>query len=283
MPNIDDIFDYLDNAKWFSTLDLASGFHQIPVALADQEETAFSTPSGHYEFTRMPYRLKNAPRAFQCIINNSLAGLIGTECFVYVDDINAQSDSFETYLDRLRHVLNRLRANNFVIQPAKCEFAKSEIIYLGHKISDKGLIPTKDKLGKIRNFPQPRDVKSLQRFLGLWEYYRKFIPNFSEKMAPLNKLLRGQKARSDFIWPDVAESTFKEHINKVTSGKLILHFPDFTKPLLLHTDASNFTLSAVLSQHDSDGNIRPVSFASRTLNRAEENYSTIEKQMLSIV
>ncbi len=197
MPNIDDIFDYLGNAKWFSTLDLASGFHQIPVALADQEKTAFSTPSGHYEFTRMPYGLKNAPRAFQHIINNCLAGLIGTECFVYVDDIIVYSDSFETHLERLRHVLNHLRANNFVIQPAKCEFAKSEIIYLGHKISDKGLIPTEDKLEKISNFPQPRDVKSLQRFLGLCGYYRKFIPNFSEKMAPLNKLLRGQITPSE--------------------------------------------------------------------------------------
>ncbi len=159
LPNISDTLDYLGNAKLFTTLDLTSGFRQIPVVAEHQEKTAFSTPTGHYEFTRMPYGVCNAPRVFQRIINNCLQGLLGAECFVYVDDIIIHADSFQTHQLWLQHVFNRLRQNGFVIQPVKCEFARPALAYLGHIISEKGLLPMPDKLEKIRKFPAPQNIK----------------------------------------------------------------------------------------------------------------------------
>lgn len=123
IPNITEIIDHLGRAKYFTSLDLASGFHQIPLKREDQEKTAFSTPEGNYEFTCMPFGLKNAPRVFQRIINTSLAGLVGNECFVYMDDIIVFSTSFEDHLVYLQKVLAQLQKFGFVIQPDKCEFA----------------------------------------------------------------------------------------------------------------------------------------------------------------
>lgn len=136
----------MGQAKIFTTLDLASGFHQISIKAEHRTKTAFSTHEGHYEFNKMPFGLKNAPATFQRIINHSLSGLIGNECFVYLDDIVIYLSNFEDHIKRLRNVLQRLEANGFVIQPDKCEFLKSEICYLGHVISSEGIRPNPAKV-----------------------------------------------------------------------------------------------------------------------------------------
>jgi len=188
LPNITDILDQLGNAKYFSTLDLASGYHQIPMATNDKQKTAFSTPYGHYEFNRMSFGLKNAPATFQRLMNSVLTGLQGLKCFVYLDDIVIYVASLEDHNKRLKEVLKRLQNYNLKLQPNKCEFLRKEVMYLGHVISEKGISPDPSKLEAIQNFPIPKRVKDVQSFIGLAGYYRRFIENFSKIAKPLTKL-----------------------------------------------------------------------------------------------
>ncbi|KAK7605320.1 hypothetical protein V9T40_007178 [Parthenolecanium corni] len=279
LPRIEDIFDRLGRARLFSTLDLASGFHQIPIAPSDQEKTAFSTHEGHFEYTRMPFGLKNAPRVFQRAMNACLAGYIGTQAFIYLDDIIIFSEDFDQHMVRLRNILSRLRQFGFLIQPDKCEFLKSDIVYLGHQVSADGLRPVSEKLDKLRRFPIPTNLKELQGFLGLVNYYHKFIPNYSDKIQPLLHLTR---KGVEFLWNDERNKTF-EAMKKVIENEAVLQYPNFDKTFFLHTDASNVAVGAVLSQYDSENNLRPILFESSTLNHAQRNYSTIERELYAIV
>lgn len=190
LPNITDILDQLGNAKYFTTLDLASGYHQIPMANNDKNKTAFSTPYGHYEFNRMPFGLKNAPATFQRLMNAVLTGLQGIKCLIYLDDIVIFGASFQEHNKRLIEVLRRLRENNLKLQPDKCEFLRKEVTYLGHIITENGISPDPSKLEAVKNFPTPKKVKDIQAFIGLAGYYRKFIENFSKIAKPLTKLTK---------------------------------------------------------------------------------------------
>jgi len=150
-PDITEILDQLRNAKYFTTLDLASGYHQIPMAEEDKQKTAFSTPYGHYEFNRMPCGLKNAPATFQRLMNSVLTGMQGLKCLVYLDDCHLRS--LEDHNKRFEEVLQRLRENNLKLQPDKCEFLRKETIYLGHIISENGISLDSSKLTAIKEFP----------------------------------------------------------------------------------------------------------------------------------
>ena len=275
IPQIDDIFDALGNARLFTTLDLASGFHQIPIHPRDRPKTAFSTHTGHYEFNRMPFGLANAPATFQRVMNYALSGTIGSECFVYLDDIIIYSSTFEQHLQKLRTIFRRLYDNHLLIQLDKTEFLKTEVAYLGHIISENGISPNPKKIKEILELPPPNDLKSVQRFLGMAGYYRRFIQNYSELSKPLSLLTH---KNHEFQWTDEQQKSFERLKKEMTSDKLMLHFPDFTKEFALNTDASSYAIGAVLSQDE-----RPIAFASRTLNSAEQNYSTIEKELLAIV
>lgn len=275
IPNIDDIFDQLGNSKYFTTLDLASGFHQIPVHPKDQEKTAFSTHQGHFEFVKMPFGLKNAPATFQRIMNSVLTGLVGNECFVYLDDIIIYSSNFSEHLRKLEKVFQRIQANHLMIQPDKSEFIHTQIQYLGHIICKDGIKPNPTKIQALKNYPRPKNEKEIQQFLGLCGYYRKFIQNYSEKTKPLTNLL---KKSTKFEWKNEQQNSFLQLIQELTSDSLLLQYPDFEKLFSLSTDASKFAIGAVLNQEN-----KPISYASRTLNKAEINYSVIEKELLAIV
>ncbi len=276
IPNIDEILDHLGNSRIFTTLDLASGFHQIPVKIEHRLKTAFSTHQGHFEFLKMPFGLKNAPSTFQRIMNQSLSGLIGTECLVYLDDIIIYSYNFATHLTKLDKVFQRLREHKFLVQLDKSEFCKTEINYLGYVISDIGIQPNPEKIKCIKNFPVPTNVRQIQQFLGLTGYYRRFIKNYSNITKPLTQLL---KKDVPFVWNTECETGFQNLITLLTEN-LLLKYPDFSKPFFLNTDASNFALGAVLTQKDElSETLLPIFYASRTLNKAEINYSTIEKEL----
>jgi len=280
LPNIDDIFDALHNAKIFTTIDLASGFHQISVHPRDVEKTAFSTHRGHYEFKRMPFGLINAPATFQRIMNQTLTGTIGSECFVYLDDIIVFSNDFETHLSKLKIIFQRLREHKLLIQLAKTEFLKPEVFYLGHVLSAEGLGLQQIKVDKIVNYPRPQNVKEVQRLLGMAGYYRRFIMNYSEKTKSFTLLTR---KNVPFLWTEQHENDFQKLRTELSSPNLVLQFPDFSKEFFLNTDASDYAIGSVLSQVNKDGNQQPIAYASRTLNKAEINYSTIEKELLAIV
>ncbi|KAM0727554.1 Retrovirus-related Pol polyprotein from transposon 17.6 [Formica fusca] len=249
LPNITDILDQSGNAKYFTTLDLASGYHQILMTERDKNKTAFSTPYGHYEFNRMPFGLKNAPATFQRLMNSVLTGMQGLKCLVYLDDI-----------------------------PDKCEFLRKEVIYLGHIISEDGISPDPSKLTAIKEFPTPKKVKDILSFIGLAGYYRKFIEDFSRIAKPLTKLT---KKTEKFEWTMEQQNAFEILKEKLMTTP-VLKYPDFTQEFIVTTDASDYAIGAVLSQ-GKVGNDRPIAYASRVLSRAEQNYNTTEKELLAIV
>ena len=278
LPNIDEILDQLGNARYFSAFDLASGFHQIGMNPKDVPKTAFSTPNGHYEYTRMPFGLKNAPPTFQRMMNKGLKGLIGNNCFVYIDDIIVYGKTIEEHNKNLRILFERLRQVGLKLQPDKCEYLRPELEYLGHVISEHGIQPNPDRIEKVRTYPIPKTPKEIKQFLGLVGYYRKFIKDFSKVAKPLTRLL--QKS-SIFQWTSEQQHSFNSLKSKLTSQP-VLSYPDWNRPFVLTTDASNEAIGAILFQ-GTIGKDKPLAFASRTLNKAETRYSTTEKELLAIV
>lgn len=278
LPNVSEILDQLGHSKYFTTLDLTSGFHQIKIDPNDATKTAFSTPLGHFQFNRMPFGLKNAPATFQRMMDNVLSGLQGTRCFVYLDDIVVYSDTLDNHATKLREVLKRLSDFNLKLQVDKCEFLKKDVMYLGHLITENGVKPDPEKIKVVKEFPIPLTAKEIKSFLGFAGYYRRFIPNFSHITQPLTKLL---KKDAPFMWTSLQQDAF-ERLKTSLCSEPILQYPDFKTPFNLTTDASNFAIGGVLSQGEI-GKDLPIAYASRTLNKAESNYSTIEKELLAIV
>jgi transposase InsO family protein len=277
LPNICDILDQLGAAKYFSVLDLASGFHQIPMDPGDAHKTAFSTPHGHYEFLRMPFGLKNAPATFQRLMDQILTGLQGIEMFVYMDDIVIYASSLREHDIKMEKLMQRLRSANLTLQPDKCEFLRHEVAYLGHVLTEDGVRPDPQKIAAVKSFPTPRNLKNIRQFLGLAGYYRRFISDFSRIASPLSNLLKKDR---EFRWNADAQKAF-DTLRDLLCKEPILQFPDFEKDFLLTTDASNCAVAGVLSQGPI-GKDLPISYASRVLNAAEKNYSTIEKELLAI-
>lgn len=278
IPNITDILDKLGRCMYFTTLDLASGFHQVEVEKADIPKTAFSVENGHYEFLRMPFGLKNAPSTFQRVMDNVLREHIGVICLVYMDDIIIFSTSLTEHLDNLAKIFATLQKHNLKIQLDKSEFLQKEVAFLGHIVTTDGVKPNPNKIEIIQKWPIPQNEKDLRGFLGILGYYRKFIRDFAKIAKPLTNALR----KGESITHSKEFVTAFEKCKNILSGSDILQYPDFSKPFILTTDASNFAIGGVLSQGPI-GSDKPIAFASRTLNKSEEKYSTIEKELLAVV
>lgn len=278
LPNITEILDQLGGMQYFSTLDLSSGFHQIEIKEEDKEKTAFSTPQGHFEYERMPFGLKGAPATFQRLMNEVLRGLIGSICFVYIDDIVCYGRNLADSIANLETVFKRLKEHKLLLNAEKCSLLHTSVTYLGHIISRDGVSPDPSKIEAVVNFPTPKCVKDLKGFLGLAGYYRRFIKNFAKIAKPLNSLF---KEGAEFKWEVEQDKAFTTLKHILTSDTL-LQYPDFSKEFVLTTDASKEALGAVLSQGDI-GMDKPIAYASRTLNNAERNYSTTEQELLAIV
>lgn len=279
IPQIEEILDSLGKSVYFTTLDLKSGFHQIEMNKKDIEKTAFSTGQGHYEFTRMPFGLKNAPATFQRAMNSILADYIGIICFVYLDDIIIIGYNLENHLENVSKVLKRLADFNLKIQLDKCEFLRTETEFLGHVITPNGIKANPDKIQKILEWQLPTTSKQIKQFLGLTGYYRRFIKDYSKITKPFTKYLKKD------VDININDKDYKESFEKlktIISSDQVLAYPDYNLPFILTTDASNYALGAVLSQKQ-DGTERPIAFASRTLNNTELNYCTTEKEALAIM
>ena len=278
LPNITEILDKLGRCMYFTTLDLASGFHQIEVLPEDIQKTAFSVDYGHFEYVRMPFGLKNAPSTFQRVMDNVLKELQGNICLCYMDDIIIFSTSLTEHIESLRKVFDRLQNANLKIQIDKSEFLHKEIAFLGHIVTREGVKPNPDKIKAVTEFPIPRTEKQIKSFLGLVGYYRKFINNFAEITKPMTQCLR--KDRRIILDQEYIECF--ETCKHLLTNDPILQYPDFKQPFILTTDASNVAIGAVLSQ-GKIGLDKPICYASRTLTQTEQNYSTIEKELLAIV
>ncbi|UYV79479.1 hypothetical protein LAZ67_17002785, partial [Cordylochernes scorpioides] len=278
LPRIDDTLDCLQGARFYSSMDLQSGYWQIDVEEADREKTAFITPDGLYEFKVMPFGLCNAPATFERMMDGLLKGLKWTICLCYLDDIVVFSDDFEEHLRRLQLVLGCLRKAGLCLNSGKCRFGAKTITVLGHEVSGDGICLDPEKIRAVRDFPRPNSLKEVRSFLGLSSYYRRFIPNYAHIAQPLNALL---KKDSVFSWNIEERHAFEALKSALISEPVLGHF-DHSSPTEIHTDASNYGIGAVLAQIQK-GKERAIAYASRTLNKAERNYSTTERECLAII
>ena len=279
LPRIDDTLDLLAKTKFFSTLDLASGYWQVGMEASLQPKTAFCAHSGLYEFTVMPFGLCNAPATFQRLMETVLSGLAREKCFIYLDDVLVVGITFEEHANNLREVLTPIREAGLRLKPSKCHLAKSKVTYLGYVVSKEGVTVDPDKVAAIQKFPTPASVKELRSFLGLASYYRRFIPGFSKVASPLFALTH--KGR-EFAWSQECEDVFKKMKSLLSTAPLLV-FPDFSKEFVLETDASGLGLGAILSQQQDNKVVAPISYASRTLQKHEQNYGVTELEALGVV
>ncbi|KZS06388.1 Uncharacterized protein APZ42_030171 [Daphnia magna] len=281
LPRIDDILDRLGGAKYFSQLDLASGYWQVRMDPAHKERTAFVTADGLYEFNRMPFVLCNAPATFQRLMDRVLADLKWDQCLVYLDDVVVFGSNFAEHQERLRSVLAAIRRSNLSLKTTKCRFAVTEMTILGHVINQEGLHPDPEKQRAIREFPRPVKVSQLRGFLGLASYYRRFIKNFASMAQPLHSLLKKSHVWSQESWTDAAEASFQQLKDMLASTPILVPFRDDWQ-CELRTDASREGIGAVLLQIK-DGKEETVAFISRRLNPAESNYDSNELECLAVV
>ena len=279
LPRIDDTLEALAGARYFTTLDLASGYWQVTMDPAAKEKTAFITHSDLYQFNVLPFGLCNAPATFQRLMETVLAGLTRNQCFVYLDDILVISSSWQEHLENLSLVLERLQHAGLRLKPKKCAFARRKAIYLGHVISAAGIEVDPRKVEKVRNYPRPSNLKTQRQFLGLASYYRRFIPQFSKVANPLNALT-GKNVQ--FTWTAACQEAF-DILKKLLTSAPVLTYPNFQQPFVLETDASGRGLGAVLSQKQEDGTTRPIAYASRSLQKHENNYGVSELEALAVV
>ena len=234
LPRIDETLESLSGSQFFTTLDLASGYWQVEVEEGDKEKTAFSTQDGHYEFNVMPFGLTNAPATFERLMECVLAGLTYEQCLVYLDDIVIFSMTFPHHLERLATVFQHLRKAGLTLKPEKCHFAQKEIHYLGHIVSCKGVQADPEKIKAITSYPVPSDIKELRQFLGLSNYYRRFIEHYLDITEPLHKLTR--KSGSSYQWTEQCASAFRVLKQRLITPS-ILAYPNFSHPFVLATDA----------------------------------------------
>ncbi len=279
LPRIDEILDSLGTARIFSTLDLASGFWQLPIHPEDQEKTAFVTFRGLFEWKVLPFGLCGSPAFFQRAMELALVGLQWQNCLIYMDDIIVFSSTFEQHLKDLEVIFRRLQHHNLKLKAKKCCFGRKTIPFLGHVISKHGIAADPNKLAAFQQIPAPINMKTLKSFVSLASYYRRFLRSFAQIAQPLYKL---QQKEVRWCWTRECQKAYETLKEKLVSPP-ILAFPNFSKPFLLETDASGFGLGAILSQKQDDGTVRIISCASRTMNRAERNYSATEREALAIV
>lgn len=292
LPRIEESLDALTGAQWFSTLDLASGYNQVPMAEKDKAKTAFCTPFGLFEFNRMPFGLCNAPSTFQRLMERIFGDQSFQSLLLYLDDIVIFSSSFDQHLQRLDMVLTRLKEHNLKLKLQKCHFFQPEVKYLGHVISASGVATDPSKISAVAEWARPTTCTELQSFLGFASYYRRFVASFAKYAAPLHRLvgeMGGTKKKRKTLgkgvlgdrWSDECENAFQT-LKRLLVSAPVLGYADFTKPFVLEIDASQAGLGAVLSQ-DYEGKRRPIAFASRGLRPTERNMSNYSSRKLEFL
>lgn len=295
LPRIEETFTLLSGSKWFTVLDLKSGYYQLEVEPADRPKTAFTTPFGTWQFRRMPQGLTNSPATFQRTMEKVMEGINLQEVVAFLDDLIIFSSSLEEHEERLMKVLKRIADFGLKLSPSKCKFFQTSVKYLGHVISAQGIQPDPDKVAAVREWPRPQTAKELRSFLGFTGYYRRFVRDYAKIVRPLNDLLKGdlaprhkgpnrwQRKQSHPLgaeWTPTCQAAFDLIIEKLTSVP-VLAFSNWQLPYLLHTDASMTGLGAALYQVQ-DGQTRVVAYASRGLSKSEKNYPVHKLEFLAL-
>ena len=292
LPRIEESLDALTGARWFSTLDLASGYNQVAMAEKDKPKTAFCTPFGLFEFNRMPFGLCNAPSTFQRLMERIFGDQSMQTLLLYLDDIIIFSSSFQEHLQRLEVVLARLQEQSLKLKLKKCHFFQQEVRYLGHVISAMGVATDPDKIKVVAEWKRPTTTAELRSFLGFASYYRRFVERFAQYAAPLHQLVAelegsrkkprtGGRKTLEGHWSGECEQSFAK-LRELLVSAPVLGYADFSKPFVLEIDASNAGLGAVLSQ-EQEGQRRPIAYASRGLRPTERNMTNYSSRKLEFL
>ncbi|GMF21075.1 unnamed protein product [Phytophthora fragariaefolia] len=272
MPLIDDIQDVLGNARLFSTMDIASGYWNVPMAAESIEKTAFTCKYGLYEWLVMPFGLCNAVPAFERLMETVLVDPKWKTCLVYIDDCVVFSSDFPTHLIRLRQVLALFRAAGFKLKMKKCHWGRSQVTFLGHIVTPSGILPNPEKVKAVMNVQRPFGLHTLRAFLGLTSYFRRYIPGYAALSASLERL---KQKEADFLWDSDCECAFKQ-LKSVWTRPPILVYPDFSKRFKLYVDSSRIAVGACLMQ-TVDGKERAVAYATLTWVFSPENRTSNAK------
>ena len=279
IPRIDDLLDALHGAHWFSTFDLKSGYWQVPIQERDKEKTAFCTSSGQlFEFNQVPFGLCNAPATFSKLMDRVLAGLHWETCLFYLDNMIIFAATWEEHLDCLRQVFEHLRHAKLKLGADKCTFAAREVSYLGHRVTEEGLLPDPSLLAAIREISPPQNTMEVCSFLGLSGYYWRYVKNFAAITGPLHALTRKDTV---FHWISDCQDAF-DRLKTLLTTSPITAFPDFSLLFRLYTHMSTAGLSAILAQVR-EGKERIICCTSRSLNQAEKAYPATKLECLTIV
>lgn len=276
IPKTEDLFAILGGGEHFSKLDLSKAYQQLELDEESKKYTTINTHKGLFQYNRLPFGISSAPGIFQRTIENLLQGI--SSVIVRLDDILVTGKTRGEHLQNLAEVLKKLEAAGVRLKREKCVFLADEVTYLGHRINKHGRQPTEDKVQAIKNLPEPNNVKELQAFLGMLNYYGCYLPNLSTVLAPLHELLGKDVAWS---WGPKQSNAMQESKNLLRSSSILVHF-DSAKKLVMSCDASPTGLGVVLSHITEEGE-KPIAYVSRTLAPAEKNYSQLEKEGLAII
>lgn len=280
LPLIDDVLDHLAGAKWFTTLDLHSGYHQVRITPQDIPKTAFRTKYGHYEYVVMPFGLCNAPATFQRLMNDLLRDFLDDFVCVYLDDIIVFSPDRETHLVHVTKVLDCLRAEKLYVKLKKCSFFQRSVEYLGHIVTPEGVKVDPKKVEVVKNWPQPQNSRELLSFLGLAGYFRRFIPHFSKIAQPLYQLTQ-QSVK--FEWSPACQESFQHLRLRLTSAP-VLRLPNKHGTFIVSCDASGFAVGAMLEQVDAaDQKPHVIAYFSKKMTPSETRYPIREQELLALV
>ena len=296
IPTIEELIDTLGGAKWFATLDLSAGYHQVEIIESHREKTAFTAgPLGFWQFKRMPFGLTNAPALFQHMMERVLSGVHLKTALVYLDDIVVFGSSVSELKERLEVVFQKIHAAGLKLKAKKCSLFHQKLKYLGHIISDKGVSCDPEMLAPVKDWKPPQDVKQLQRFLGFANFFRRFIKGFASIAQPITELLGGPVKKKGkgrpkvayeelkpWLWGETQQASF-EKLREALTSTPVLTYPDFSKPFIVRTDASTHGLGAVLCQDQGDrAGPQVIAYASRSLKPSEKHYSPYKLEFLAL-
>jgi transposase InsO family protein len=279
LPLISELRDRLHGKKYFTALDLKDAYNLIRIKPGDEWKTAFRTKFGLFEYLVMPFGLTNAPASFQRMINTVLREYLDIFVVVYLDDILIFSETLEEHKNHVHKVLQTLQDAKLLVEPTKSHFHVQKVEFLGHIITPNEVRMDPKKIESVRDWPTPKNVKDVQAFIGLANYYRRFVRNFGKIAAPLTNLTKGS---TKFEWTEECQQAFDKIKDTITSDVVLTTF-DPERQVELETDASDFAIGAQIGQRDDEGRLRPIAFYSKKLHGAELNYPIYDKEFLAII